>query len=85
MRLRSIIAASLVLLLLASVSASAQQKVTYWTFSPRLTEKLIDKFHDLYPDIQVEVVPMEFWDLHEKLMVSLAAGGLLTSLWSRFN
>ncbi len=75
MRLRSIIAASLVLLLLASVSAAAQQKVTYWTFKPRLTEKLIDKFHDLYPDIQVEVVPMEFWDLHEKLMVSLAAGG----------
>ncbi len=62
-------------LLLTLPSAAQQTVVTYWTFAPRLTEQLIEKFHDLYPDIRVEVVPMEFQDLHEKLIVALAAGG----------
>ena len=76
MRWKWIVVVTMLFSLLLTLPSAAQQTVvTYWTFAPRLTEQLIEKFHDLYPDIRVEVVPMEFQDLHEKLIVALAAGG----------
>jgi len=76
MRWKWIVVVTMLFSLLLTLPSTAQQTVvTYWTFEPRLTEQLIEKFHDLYPDIRVEVVPMEFQDLHEKLIVALAAGG----------
>jgi len=47
-------------------------KITFWSW-PDYTSA-IDLFMELNPDIEVEFTKMGPWDLHDKLLVSLAAG-----------
>lgn len=67
-----LVAAALVIA--AAAVGSAQVTVTYWTFAPQLTEELVPLFEEMNPDIKIEVVPMDFADLHDKLLVSLIGG-----------
>ncbi|NMB25197.1 MAG: sugar ABC transporter substrate-binding protein [Firmicutes bacterium] len=55
-----------------SVVAQAKTKITYWTWWN--FDEGIKQFEKSHPDIEVEVVQMGPWDLHDKLLVSLAAG-----------
>jgi len=46
--------------------------VTYWSWID--AEKFIERFEQLHPGINIEFTKLGPWDLHDKFLVSLAAG-----------
>lgn len=75
LRGKGLATACLILLLLTALlapAAYAKTKITYWTWWN--FDAGVELFEQSHPDIEVEVVQMGPWDLHDKLLVSLASG-----------
>lgn len=60
-------------LLLFPAFAQAKTTITYWTWWGGM-DKAIEGFKESHPDINVEIVQMGPWDLHDKFLISLASG-----------
>lgn len=83
-RVAKLIVISLVLSMLltglAGAAASAQTQISFWhgyseLEAQILEEQIIPRFHELYPDIQVESVRMGYDDLRDRVVTTAAAGG----------
>lgn len=53
-------------------TAQSSVTITYWSWED--VESIISKFELLHPGIKVEFTKLGPWDLHDKFLVSLAAG-----------
>lgn len=54
--------------------SSLSGTVTFWTWTPDIYEQIIVEFNKDYPNVEVELVGLEFGDLHDTLQTTLAAG-----------
>lgn len=69
------IAVTLGLLVAVSTSCalSAERiKLTFWTWEP--LEPTVKAFEERFPNVEVNLVKMGVWDIHDKLLVALASG-----------
>ncbi|MBO1005138.1 ABC transporter substrate-binding protein [Pseudogracilibacillus auburnensis] len=53
---------------------STSGEVTFWTFTADVYEDIVKEFNKVYPDIKVQVVGMDFGEMHDKLQTTMAAG-----------
>ncbi len=49
-------------------------ELTVWTFAESLFTPIVPLFKKKYPNVKVKVVPMDFSQMHEKTLTSLASG-----------
>ncbi|MEK3888246.1 ABC transporter substrate-binding protein [Bacillus sp. FSL K6-3431] len=54
--------------------SSTEGEVTFWTFTPDVYKEIVTGFNKEYPNVKVNLVGMEFADMHDKLQTTLAAG-----------
>jgi len=54
--------------------SSIEGSVTFWTFTPDIYVDIVKGFNKEYPNVKVEVVGLDFGDMHDKLQTTLAAG-----------
>lgn len=57
-----------------SFDSSVSGEVEFWTFTPYVYEEVISEFNEVYPDVDVNIVGLDFGELHDKLQTTLAAG-----------
>lgn len=71
---RSIVTIVLIVLLVSSV-ALAQSTIRYMTFFPEEIEaRVVAAFHEAHPNIKVEMEPVGFGEIFERLRITLAGG-----------
>ncbi|MCR2823862.1 extracellular solute-binding protein [Lederbergia panacisoli] len=54
--------------------SSVEGSVTFWTWTADIYVDIVKEFNKVYPNVKVEVVGLDFGDLHDKLQTTLAAG-----------
>ncbi|MBO0991695.1 ABC transporter substrate-binding protein [Bacillus sp. SD088] len=59
---------------LFEISPDIEGEINFWTWTPDIYEKVVEAFNKDYPDIKVNVIEVEFGELHDKLQTTLAAG-----------
>lgn len=74
MRYQKFIIMSVMLCLCFLVVSITQSKtnITYWTWLS--AEDATKQFMKIHPDIKVDMIQMGPWDIHDKLLVSIASG-----------
>src|SRR5690625_3627084 len=59
---------------LFEVDSSLEGDITFWTWTPKIYEKVVESFNKEFPDINVDVVGLDIGELHDNLQTTLAAG-----------
>lgn len=59
---------------LFEIDPDLEGDITFWTWTPDIYEKVVEGFNKDYPNIQVEVVGLDFGELHDNLQTTMAAG-----------
>lgn len=59
---------------LFEVDPSIGAEIDLWTWGPQTHDKSIPLFNEIYPNIKVNVIGMDFGELHDSLQTTLAAG-----------
>src|SRR5690625_2516144 len=59
---------------LFEVDPSIEAEIDLWTWGPQTHDKSIPLFNEIYPNIKVNVIGMDFGELHDSLQTTLAAG-----------
>src|SRR5690625_5285802 len=54
-----------------SFDSSVSGEVEFWTFTPYVYEEVISEFNEVYPDVDVNIVRLDFGELHDKLQTTL--------------